>query len=220
MKDNRPHKKTEAFKTHRELQKVQKKQRKLGFYKLPEPRQKGWQSVFSVRADILLSSKANVFLQILPAIQHHDVSRKIEDFRIEGFRVQRKSEKNVWYDVGFSDISLRRKDSWNFPEYYWTKYFKLRVTDYSFYKIEEFRLHGQFERCFQSKIEPHMIYRIPIIDPSLESERKFLADKMTQNDYWKYICGNTDDGYEYEGYAMKQKELLNVFYKEIREELK
>lgn len=219
MKDNRPHKKTEAFKTHRELLKVQKKQQKLGFYKLPEPRQKGWQSVFSVRADVMLTSKAEIFQKILPAIQHDVVRRKIEDFRIEGFRVQTEWNGN-WSDVGFHSIPIHMKEYWNFPEHYWTKYFKLRSVVYTSYTTQNFELGRAYERNFQSKIEPHMIYRIPIIDPTLESERKFLADKMTQNDYWKYICGSTDDGYEYEGYAMKQKELLDEFYKEIREELK
>jgi hypothetical protein len=41
MKDNRPLKKTLAFQTYRELQKVWKAQRKLGDFKLPVPRQKG-----------------------------------------------------------------------------------------------------------------------------------------------------------------------------------
>jgi hypothetical protein len=170
----------------------------------------------------MLSSKAQIFINILPYIQKHCIKRKLEAFRIEGYNVQ-ENTMGIWSDVSVRSIDLWEKEKIPFPEHYWTKYFKLVNSVYSNYygtPVKEYVLRTEYVRCFQSKIEPHMIYEIPIIDPSLESQQHILNNRMKQNDYWKYIYGNTDDGYHYEGYEMKQKELLEEFYKEIRNELK
>lgn len=226
-----PPKKLLAKKTWLALRKVRKKQASLGNYKLPTPRQKGWRVATYVRADILLSSQADVYKRILPhiAAANYHVSRKQDDFIAEEFKVRhfqsrygKRSDPTYWSVIPFSSIPEWRKDKIDFPEFYWTKYFsRVRDESTSFLNVDRWKyvLKSQYHRCFGMKVVPNMIHSIPIIDPDLESQESYFEAKMEQNDYWKHVFNQNDDSYQYEGYMKGQRELEREFHKEIREEL-
>ncbi len=217
MKKDIPKKKTTAHRLFRELQQVWRQQRALGKHKLKNPIQKGWTVEARVREDILNRSDADVFMKMvkqLPFNKH--IVRDLKNLRQDKFDVFYLDRDEFAAFHGFTEYTKKRMQ---FPDHFWTKYFESYkvATSYTYANVEiqKWRLNQQYNRCFEFHIVPNMINEIPIIDPDLESQEKIIKNQMEKNDLWRYIYGNNDDGYHYEGYQKKQKELEQEFHKEI-----
>lgn len=196
-----------------ELDEIRAAQRKLGVFKLKNPIQCGWTKQFKIRSDILRGSDGRRYLEILPFVQNHQVSRTTN---FDGRTV-----------LELNTISLNKKKLIKWPEFYWTKYFVLTDEKRGYYTGVEYKHNKCFaikhSWVFEYEIVPNFITFLPIIDPALESREKEIHNKIQKNNLWpvidKHLFGNAGHRDEWDLNVVKNREILKELEKEIREEV-
>jgi len=161
----------------RELQRLGKEQRDLGYAELIPPIQRGWKRFFVVRADVMLSKDGKFFQELLEKINTTEYSHR-KDFKVK----KRRRGKKVHVDR-----IQKLKES---EEYYFKK---MELTDKEkLYFREEWRLYKYNNRLYKVyvftepwryvlQVKPNMITKVKIIDPLLKRQEDEIDLYLRRN---------------------------------------
>lgn len=168
---------------NKELKRVQREQRNLGYADLIPPVQRGWKREFTLRPDLLRSKDADFFISLLGKINTTQYSHR-KDFKVKRKRRGKK--------VQVERLQILRE----FYQYELPR-MKLTEKEQTFFKIEwrvSDRGHLYPKTVFSEpwrfilKIKPNMITQIKIIDPELKSLEKQIENYLDRNALTPRMC--------------------------------
>lgn len=212
-------KQEEIVKITRELDKIWKKQRKLGFHLLAKPIQRGWVAKLAVREDILRCSDGYRYLNILPYVQNYWTSRTT-NFNVKPNEdVCHPQGRNI-ADHGPRSISEKQMLAIveRFGEHY-KKYFHSyqdwgRSINVGTQVIVPTRYRIARPHVFKTIIEKNYINRLPIISPTLDSQEKRLRNRINALGGNEFVYGR----YYYRE-DRRNDLIIRQLEKEVRKEL-
>jgi len=151
--------------------------RTLGFKELHPPVQKGWIRHYVLRDDVARSEQAEFFENILKKINTYEYHWR-KDFKVK----RKRNGKKIYIVTEQHLLKLRDYRFWQLDftdaerEFFTEEwYFDFRT---GFYKQIVFTEPWRFEL----KIRANMIYKEPLRDGQVDSEKKWIANYLERND--------------------------------------